>query len=114
MNISIDYAVMEKASNVFVKTVDIGWSDLGTWKALYENSPLDEEANVTQNCKVMAMDCGGTLFATEEDKVIVAAGLKDYIVADTGKALLIYPLKDEQKIRNVVNELKSKFGERYV
>lgn len=114
VNISIDYAIMEKASNVFVKTVEFGWSDLGAWKALYEASPRNNDGNVTQNCKVIANDCSGTIFAAEGDKLIVAAGLKDYIVADTGKALLIYPLKDEQKIRNIVNDIKSLFGDSYI
>lgn len=114
INISIDYAIMEKADNVFVKTVEFGWSDLGTWKALYEKSPHNHESNVTQNCKVIATDCTGTIFSEEGDKIIVVAGLKDYIIADTEKALLIYPLKDEQKIRNIVNEVKSRFGEEYV
>ena len=114
VNISIDYAIMEKADNVYVKTVDIGWSDLGAWKALHEASPRNEERNVTQNCKVLTSDCEGTIFAAEGDKIIVAAGLKDYIVADSGNALLIYPLKDEQKIRNIVNEVKNRFGNDYV
>ena len=114
VNISIDYAIMEKASNVFVKTVEFGWSDLGAWKALYEASPRNSEGNVTQNCKVIATDCSGSIFAAEGDKIIVAAGLKDYIVADTGKALLIYPLAEEQKIRNIVNDVKNRFGENYV
>lgn len=114
INISIDYAIMEKATNVFVKTVDFGWSDLGAWKALYDVSPKNSDGNVTQNSHVISNDCKNTIFASENDKVIVAAGLNDYIVADTHKALLIYPLKDEQKIRNIVNDLKSRFGDLYV
>lgn len=114
VNISIDYAIMEKADNVYVKTVEFGWSDLGAWKALYEASPRNAEGNVTQNCKAILTDCSGSIFAAEGDKIIVAAGLKDYIVADTGKALLIYPLAEEQKIRNIVNDVKSRFGEEYV
>ena len=114
INISIDYAIMEKALNVFVKTVEFGWSDLGAWKALYEASPHNSDGNVTQNCKVITSDCSGSIFAAEGDKIIVAAGLKDYIVADTDKALLIYPLKEEQKIRNIVNDVKSRFGEDFV
>ena len=114
VNISIDYAIMEKASNVFVKTVEFGWSDLGTWKALYESSPHNSDGNVTQNCKVISSDCNGTIFAAEGDKIIVAAGLKDYIVADTGKALLIYPLSEEQKIRNIVNDVKTRFGDSFI
>ena len=114
VNISIDYAIMEKASNVFVKTVEFGWSDLGTWKALYETSPKDEDGNVKRNCKVITSDCKNCVIAVENEKVVVAAGLKDYIIADTGKALLIYPLKDEQSIRNIVKDIKSNFGEEYI
>lgn len=99
---------------MFVKTVDLGWSDLGTWKALYEASPRNSDGNVTQNCKVLANGCSGTMFAANGDKIIVAAGLKDYIVADTENALLIYPIADEQKIRLIVNEVKSKFGDDFV
>lgn len=113
-SISIDYAIMEKADNVYVITADLGWSDLGTWNALYECSPKNQDRNVTQNCKVLASDCEGTLFAVGGDKMIVAAGLKDYIVADQGNALLIYPLSEEQKIRQVVNDIKTRFGEEYV
>lgn len=112
--ISIDYAIMEKADNVYVKTVDLGWSDLGTWNALYESSPRNANGNVTQNCKVLEGDCSGTMFAVGGDKIIVAAGLKDFIVADNGNALLIYPRADEQKIRQIVNEVKSSFGEKFV
>lgn len=114
VNISIDYAIMEKANNVFVKTVEFGWSDLGAWKALYDASAHNSDGNVTQNCKVVATDCKDSIFASENDKIIVAAGLDNYIVADTGKALLIYPMKDEQNIRNIVNDVKSRFGEDYV
>lgn len=113
-SISIDYAILEKAHNVYVKTADLGWSDLGSWKALYENSPKNQEGNVTQKCQVLASDCTGTVFAAEGDKIIVAAGLHDYIVADTGKALLIYPIKDEQSVRNVVNDVKDRFGEKFI
>ncbi len=110
-SISIDYAVMEKASNVYVKTVDFGWSDLGSWKALYEISPKNGDGNVTQNCKVLTRDTKGTVFAIEGDKIVVAAGLNDYIVADNGKALLIYPKSDEQSIRQIVNDVRTRFGE---
>ena len=113
-NISIDYAIMEKASNVYVRTVDFGWSDLGTWKALLEASPRNQEGNVTQNCNVLAHNCTNSLFAATGDKIIVASGLDGYIVADNGNALLIYPVDEEQKIRQVVNDVKSRFGDRYI
>lgn len=113
-SISIDYAVMEKASNVFVETVDLGWSDLGSWKALYDSSPHNADGNVTQNCSLLATNCTGTVFAVKGDKIVVADGLKDYIVADNKNALLIYPKEKEQELRHVVNDVKTHFGEKYI
>ena len=113
-SISIDYAIMEKADNVYVETVDLGWSDVGSWKALYDASPKDRNGNVTQNSRVIAQDCHDTMFAVSGDKIVVAAGLNDYIVADAGNALLICPKDMEQKIRQVVNDVKDRFGEKYI
>lgn len=112
--ISVDYAIMEKASNVFVLPADLGWSDLGTWKALYETSPRNMAGNVTQGCKVIDQGCTGSVFALRGDRIVVASGLDGYIVAENDNALLIWPLDDEQKIRHVVNEVKNRFGEKYV
>lgn len=111
--ISVDYAIMERASNVYLLSVDLGWSDLGTWQALYETSPRNRDGNVAQNCRLLADDCSGCVFAVRDDKVVVASGLKDYIVADGGDALLIYPRSREQEIRRVVNSVRTSFGERF-
>lgn len=113
-SISIDYAIMEKTRDAYVKTADLGWSDLGSWKALFDNSPKNQYRNVTQTAQVLANNCSGTIFTSERGKIIVASGLKDYIVADTDKALLIYPIEEENKIRLVVNEIKDRLGEKYV
>lgn len=113
-NISIDYAIMEKAENVYVKVVDVGWSDLGTWKALYENSPHNIDGNVTQNCNIISHDCKNSVFAINGEKVVVAVGLNDYIVAENGNALLICPLKDEQKVKQIVNDIKSRLGDKFI
>jgi mannose-1-phosphate guanylyltransferase len=110
---SVDYAIMEKADNVYVKTVDLGWSDLGTWTSLREMSPKTKEGNVTQNSKVMAQGCHNSVFSINGDKIVVAYGLEDYIVADNGNALLIYPIADEQKLRQVVNEVEIRFGKKF-
>lgn len=112
--ISIDYAVMEKASNVYVETVNFGWSDLGTWSALYDHSPKNREGNVTQNCNVLAYNSSGNIFAVRGEKLIVVNGLHDYIVADAGDVLLICPKADEQSIRNIVNDAKVSFGDKFI
>lgn len=112
--ISVDYAIMEKASNVYVKTVDLGWSDLGTWRAFHEVSEKDADGNAVCGANFIGYDCSGSLFATPKGKLVVASGLKDYIVADTETALLIYPLSDEQKLRQVVNDVTEAHGDRYI
>ena len=113
-SISIDFAVMEKARNVFVETVDFGWNDLGTWRSLYDNSPKNSQSNVTQNCKALMFNSRNNIVAIKGDKLVVASGLEGYIVADVDDALLIVPLEEEQKIKQYVNEVKSKFGEKYL
>lgn len=113
-SISIDYAVIEQSDNVYVEVVDLGWSDLGSWKALYDVSPRNADGNVTQNCRLLASDCTGSLFAVKGEKIVVADGLHDYIIADSNRALLIYPKDKEQNIRNVVNEVRERFGEEFI
>lgn len=113
--ISIDYAVMEKATNVYVETVSFGWTDLGTWSSLYDNSPKNRDSNVTQNCNALAYDSKGCIFAiADKEKLVVAAGLHDYIVADAGDVLLICPKADEQSIKQMVNDAKINFGDKYL
>ena len=105
---------MEKASNVYVECVDFGWSDLGTWSALYDNSPRNRDANVTQNCRVLAYNSTGNIFAVQGDKLIVVEGLNDYIIADSGDVLLVCPQCEEQRIRHMVNDVKEKYGDKFL
>ncbi len=112
--ISIDFAVMEKAKNVYVECVDFGWDDLGTWGALYDNSPKNREGNVTENCNAMLFDCKDCIVAAKGDKLIVASHLKDYIIADADDVVLIVPKSEEQKIKLYVNEVKAAFGDKYL
>lgn len=113
-SISIDFAVMEKAPNVFVETVDFGWNDLGTWRSLYDYSPKNREDNVTQNCKALMFNSHNNIIAIQGDKLVVASGLEGFIVADVDDALLIVPLEEEQRIKQYVNEVKMKFGDKYL
>ncbi|MCI5978037.1 MAG: mannose-1-phosphate guanylyltransferase [Bacteroidales bacterium] len=112
--ISIDYAVMEKAPNVYVETVSFGWNDLGTWSALYDNSPKNRDANVTQNCSVLAYNSTGNIFAVSGDKLVVVDSLKDFIIADAGDVLLVCPKDHEQDIKQMVNDARVKFGEKFL
>lgn len=114
VNISIDYAVMERAVNVYVECVSFGWNDLGTWSALYDNSPKNVDGNVTQNCRVLAYESKGNIFAVSGDKLVVVKGLDDYIVADADDVLLVCPKADEQHIKQYVNDVKLSYGEKYL
>ena len=113
-SVSIDFALMEKAPNVYVETVDFGWNDLGTWGSLYDHSPKNRDGNVTQNSKALMFNSHNNIVAIKGDKLLVASGLEGYIVADVDDALLIVPLDEEQKIKTYVNEVKSKFGDKYL
>lgn len=114
VSISIDYAVMEKSDNVYVECVSFGWNDLGTWSALYDNSPKNRDGNVTQNCNIMAYNCSGNIFAVKGQKLIVADSLTDYIIADAGDVLLICPKDKEQSIKEKVTDVKARFGDKFL
>lgn len=113
-SISIDFGVMEKADNVYVECVDFGWSDLGTWTSLYDNSPKTVDGNVTQKCRVLTYGSSGNIFMTPEEKLVVVSGLQNYIVADAGDVLLICPRSEEQRIKNMVFDVQDRFDDRYM
>lgn len=100
-SVSIDYAIMEKADNVYTIPADIGWSDLGTWKSLHAYL-AEEESQVTIGKNIHLLDCEEIMVRSDNEKVIVIKGLKNYIVVDESDALLIYPKSEEQDIKKVV------------
>lgn len=101
-NISIDYAVLEKADNIYVLPSNFDWSDLGTWGSLYDKLPKDENNNSIVNAQVIAEESTGNIIRTQKDKLVVIRGLEDYVVVETPGTLLIYPKSEEQAIKNVV------------
>jgi mannose-1-phosphate guanylyltransferase len=113
-NISIDYAVMEKARNVYVRASIIGWSDLGTWGSLYEHIRQDDGHNATVGKNVMLYDTKNCIVHVPKDKLVLIQGLEDYIVVESEGVLLICKKQDEQQIRNFVNDVRVKKGERFV
>ncbi len=116
-NISIDYGVMEKSEHVFVLTADIGWSDLGTWGSLFEEltrGKKKKEKNAVIGDQVMLYDSNHCIVHVPKDKLVVIQGLEGFIVAENDGVLLICKMKDEQKIKNLVNEVKIEKGEQYL
>ena len=113
-NISIDYAIMEKADNVYVQLCNFGWADLGTWGALHEASPKDQYKNVIINGHTMLYDCQNSIIAMPQGKLAVLQGLEDYLVADTNNVLLICKKDEESTIRRYVNDVQIKLGDEFI
>jgi len=110
--ISIDYAIMEKAENVYVLCADFGWSDLGTWNSLYEHSETDDHGNLVAGDHVFLYETRNSIIHTDEGRLVVAYGLEDYIVVQSGDILLLCPKKEEQRIKQFVKEVQIKTGDR--
>lgn len=106
--ISIDNGILEKAKNVYVIPADLGWSDLGTWTSVYENSPTDSHKNAVTSKYVVTHNASGNIIKLKnKNKAVVIDGLDNYIVVDTEKALLICPRQNDQLIKDYVQELKT-------
>ena len=112
-NISIDYGIMEKATDVYVLCSDFGWTDLGTWGSLYEMSPKDEHENVTLKCKTVYYESENNIVALPSEKLAVIQDLDGYIVAESDNVLLICKRENEQNIRKYVNDINIQFEGKY-
>ncbi len=116
-NISIDYGIMEKASQVQVVLCDIGWSDLGTWGSLKNKLDKDDSGNASAHVRLRAVESRENLvMGTPQtiegtQKLVALKGLEGFIVVDTPHALLICPASDEQWIKDFVGDLKRNDGE---
>lgn len=113
-SISIDYAIMEKAVNVYVMCTEIGWSDLGTWSSLSEHSDTDKSKNSLVRGNVLSYDCGGNIYNIAPGKIAVLQGLKDYIVVDSDDVLLIVRKDEEQNIKQYLEDVKKETKEKYL
>jgi len=113
-NISIDYAIMEKANNVYVIPSSFGWSDLGTWNSAYENLSKDYRGNALASDNVLMIDSSKCMVSAPLEKLLVIQGLEDFIVVDTKDVLLICKKDKEQSIKEYVSEVKRNKGEKYI
>jgi len=113
-SISIDYGIMEKAENVYVKCTDIGWSDLGTWSSLYDHSAPDKDGNAHVRGEIYSYGKNGSIFNISPGKVAVLQGLKDYIVIDSEDVLLVVRKEEEQNIKQYLEDVKKGTQEKYL
>ena len=103
-NISVDYAIMEKAEEIFVCPADFGWSDLGTWGSLHGHSKKDLYGNATIGQNINLIESHNCIVHTTQEKKVVIQGLDGYIVAEKENTLLICKLSEEQRIKQFSGE----------
>lgn len=99
-NISVDYAIMEKAEEIFVMPADFGWSDLGTWGSLHGQVEKDADSNVAIGNNIKLFECKNCIVHTTDERKVVVQGLDGYIVAEKDGQLLVCKLSEEQRIKN--------------
>lgn len=98
-SISVDYAIMEKAEEIFVCPSDFGWSDLGTWGSLLQQSHKDLYGNACIGQDIQMIESHNCIIHTTQEKKVVVQGLDGYIVAENNGTLLICKLSEEQRIK---------------
>jgi mannose-1-phosphate guanylyltransferase/mannose-6-phosphate isomerase len=108
---SIDYALLEKSSQVSVVPADLGWSDIGSWQALWEVSDKDQDGNVASG-DVILEDVNNCLIRAEHG-LVAAIGLTDTMVIETSDAILVAPMSRAQDVKKVVDRLKKDNREHY-
>ncbi|RZL68595.1 MAG: mannose-1-phosphate guanylyltransferase [Pedobacter sp.] len=114
-NISIDFGIMEKADNVFVLPSEFGWSDLGTWASIYEMAEKDYVGNaVIPSEQVMMYDSSNCMVNVPKEKLVILQGMHDYIVVESNNTLLICKRAEEQNVKNIVADVKAKFGGKFI
>ena len=97
-NISVDYAIMEKADDVYVRPSSFGWSDLGTWSSLHAELPHDSYGNAVVGDGVTLYDTHDSIVHVGSGRRVVVQGLDNCIVVEKDDALLICRMSDEQRI----------------
>ena len=105
---TIDYGVMEKADDVVVlPAVELGWNDIGSWESIYDVIDGDENGNIYINCRSVNIDSQGILSCSEnKEKMIITVGMKDLVVVETDKAVMVCPKQDTQRVKEIVQYLK--------
>jgi mannose-1-phosphate guanylyltransferase/mannose-6-phosphate isomerase len=102
-SISIDHALMEKTRSAAVVTAEIGWSDVGSWAALWDISEPDTDGNVTHG-DVLLRDVKGS-YVRSEKRLISAIGVRDLVIVETDDAILVTPRSRSQEVKELVGEL---------
>lgn len=113
-SISIDYAIMEHAENVYLIPAKFEWSDLGTWNSAWDNYSKDEYENASIGQNNMLIDSKGCMVHSSDKKLIVLGGMEDTIVVNTADTILICKRENEQQIKDYLAKVKDLSGNQYI
>ena len=111
--ISINSAILEKASNVYVIPTDMGWNDMGTWKSIHDYTPYDDYGNHIRAKNFLGINTNNTFVHSTSDKAIVINGLQDFVVLESENGLLICPKSEVKDIKTYVSDIRLNKGEKY-
>ncbi len=112
--ISIDYGIMEKAGNVFVTPCEFGWSDIGTWNSLFEFVKKDDDNNAIKGKFVFTRNASNCIINISDGKLLAVNNVDNLIIVESDDIILVADKNQEQDIRHVVNEIKTKYREKFV
>ena len=113
-NISVDYGIMEKSQQVYMLPADFGWSDLGTWKSLYELSDGKDAAGNVVDGNAMVYGTTNSIIKVSSGKLLVVHGLDDFIIAESNDVIMIVPKSEEQKVKDFVADTKAQKDKRFI
>ena len=113
-NVSMDYAVMERADNVYLQIGNFGWADLGTWDSLYSTFPKDINGNAIVRSRTMTYNSHDNVVVMPKDKLAIIQDVEGLLIADVGNVLLVCKKGKEGDIRKFLNDTRMKYGDEYV
>lgn len=108
--ISIDYAILERAKNVWVVNADLGWSDVGTWLAVEEHVGLNANGNAIVNGEAISKNSKGNIVYLPTGKKLVMAGVQDLVIVDEGDVLMIVTREHNQHVKELRADAGEAFG----
>lgn len=113
-NISVDYAVIERALNVYMQIGSFGWADVGRWDDVYRYSSKDSDGNVVRSGRIAYYNCHNNLVSAAENKLVILQDLEGYLVNDTDDVLVICKKDEDDDFKKFRNDVLLKYGEFYM
>lgn len=110
-DISIDYAILEKATNIAMVKASFFWNDLGTWTSLYDQLSDEKNANVNVKAQLVSEEATGNIVYTAGEKIVVIKGLNDFVIVEEPDVLLIYPKGKDQSVKALRKKTTERFGD---